>query len=158
MILLTIWTIYGNLYCNNKNCTSCSQGYLTGPQCLSQCPTGYLYNSTLNSCSGKGSTLYSVLFSTQQNYTNNTIASFITYNLTSFDDPSRINPIPTKERGFYFANTSSLQHRFYLSLGYQFSVDFAIRILQPGVIFELLDEYNTQYITTIATETDIIIK
>ena len=141
--------VSGNAYCAEQNCTSCIAPYtLVSYQCLSFCPTGY--NSKGTSCTFSYTTLISVNFLSDINFTENTVNSFVTPNEIAFNDPSKNTPIPTLDRGFYFGSTSQLLNVFPFSIGFSMSYNFVLRILRPGIIFQLLDANDTAYIIATA--------
>ena len=109
VILLIFSVSSANIDCADVNCTSCTTGYLyKGISCLPLCPFGFSSLSVLNRCNGTGQNLFYIEFFAFTEYTSRSIEVFYhPYNL-SFQDQSQKSPIPTIDRGFYFANTSSL--------------------------------------------------
>ena len=100
----------GNLYCATSACTSCISGYfLFGTSCMAICPTGYYQNSTSNQCAALASQdVFYINFFEFLEYNATSIGNFSHPQNLPFIDQGKASPIPTRERGFYFANTSTL--------------------------------------------------
>ena len=118
-----------NYNCNTPSCATCSSGlnYLS-KSCLSTCPQGYLSNGVSCQCSSCSLTLFSVSFYQYRDFSANTVGVFRTPSNLAFSDSSQAAPIPTKERGFYFATTSSLISNTIGAVGPDFSIALAIRV------------------------------
>ena len=99
-----------NLYCTNSSCTSCSAGYyLLQTSCLALCPTGYTSNTSSKSCVASGSAeVFYLTFYNFFQYTASSIGNFQSPNNLPFNNQNKASPIPTSDRGFYFASSSKL--------------------------------------------------
>ena len=125
--------------CVGSSCSSCSAGYLYYNTCLSLCPSGFTQNSNPNICSPTSLTnLFNINFWIYTSFAAKTVGGFqYPGGTTSFNDPSRCTPIPTKERGFYFASTSMLRYGSSLIPAPNFTLRFSIRVVASGTIFQI---------------------
>ncbi|CAG9326437.1 unnamed protein product [Blepharisma stoltei] len=129
--------------CTNP-CASCSSGILIGNLlCVDGCPS----TSTLSgsACSAPSGLLFSVDFTTQQSLTASSIGEFSTQSSTAFISPSKITPLPTLDRGFYFEGSSSLIDNNSYIPSYLFTLNIWIRPISPGTILSV-SSGGTEYI------------
>ena len=108
--VLLITSASSSYNCLYSNCTACESGYLfNSVGCLDLCPSTYTLNTATNNCTASTSqNLFYMSFNSFQNFTASSIPPFSHPLGLPFNDPQRLSPIPTKERGFYFASTSKL--------------------------------------------------
>lgn len=105
------------------------------------CPTSY--NIIDSSCIASLSTqLFYLDFS--QFYTLNAISinGFSHPKGVDFIDSGRESPIPTKERGFYFVNTSRLVADESYTLAPDHSIAFLIKAFETGTVIEIVNNWT----------------
>ena len=109
--LLMVQLALSNLYCFDSTCSPCTSGYLYNTHsCLLMCPTGFTQSSSPNQCTASSSqSVFYVNFWEFGDYEASSIGSFSHPTGLSFSTATQLSPIPTMERGFYFASTSSLK-------------------------------------------------
>ena len=141
--LLIIKLCFSNLYCADSSCSSCTSGYLYNTySCLPICPTGFTQVS--NQCTASSSlTVFYVYFWDFGNYGASSIGSFSHPLGSLFSNSNHLSPIPTKDRGFYFATTSSLVSTANWILAPDFTLRFAIKILTDGIVFQAVSGSTT---------------
>ena len=104
--------VFSNINCIYVGglCTKCNEGYrYNNVSCVPYCPTGSATNNITMACeTSEYMTVFSTAFSDYTNYSAKSVGIFNSPNNISFNDTSRLSPIPTYDRGFYFENTSSL--------------------------------------------------
>lgn len=109
-------------------CNSCASTYnYKSVVCLDNCPKGYNENS--NTCVEdvtSSKTFMDVRFYQIHDFTQSTVDYFQASN--SFDHSSKLQPIPTKERGFYFFQTSSLTGIALDIIGPDLTIKLLIRV------------------------------
>ena len=135
LILLIAIATSSNLYCADSVCSSCTSGYLYNTySCLPLCPTGFTQSS--NQCTASSSlSVFYLNFWDFGNYAATSIGSFNHPSGLSFSDSGQGSPIPTKERGFYFASTSRLKSTANWIFAPDFTLRLAIKIINDGVVF-----------------------
>ena len=139
IIILVFTTAEANINCAGSSCSYCLSGYLyNSTSCLSLCPTGYPASST-TCISINNPNLFSLNFFQSTSFASSTIGSFSTPYSISFDDQSRLSPIPTKSQGFYFASTSQLAASQSWVLGPDYSLRIAFLAVADGTIFQIND-------------------
>ena len=112
--MLFVWIlrfVSANLYCSPTQCTSCSQMYLyNSTSCINLCPTGYSLDSSQTNCLQTGSlTLFAIDCGSYSKFKSNSIESFSHPLGYSFNNPSRVTPVPIITQGLYFVETSLLE-------------------------------------------------
>jgi hypothetical protein len=143
IVFLTIFSLlpqpWANLYCIGSGCTSCSQGYrYQSKSCLSVCPTGYMLDSSLTSCTSSSSqSLFSLQFSYFYDFSASQIADFAHPQGISFSDTGKNSPVPTVDRGFYFVSTSGLISNTLYIPAPDFTLRMLIKINADGKLFQI---------------------
>ena len=102
------------------------------------CPTGYYQNSTSNQCAALASQdVFYINFFEFLEYNATSIGNFSHPQNLPFIDQGKASPIPTRERGFYFANTSTLNSTvpWVFSPTFYFRINFNIQ--SDGVMFTI---------------------
>ena len=140
-------------------CTSCIQNYFlsspTGSVCVGACPTGYTLDSPSNTCLDPSTVPYFLFqsdFSTPTSVTANTIGGFSTP-LANFQTAG--GPVLTKDRGMYIPQGA------YLTLDTRpipsplFAIIMWVRVLDPGVIFQITGDTQYLVIEVAATESSL---
>ena len=127
-----------NINCADSSCSSCTTGYLYNSlSCLPLCPTGFIQTSSPNTCTASSSqSLFYLNFWEFRQFGVSSIGNFQHPGGLLFDDSQHLTPIPTNERGFYFASTSRLVSTSSYVLGPDLTLRFCIRIKADGTIFE----------------------
>ena len=128
LLLLSSVSAY-NIGCQETSCSTCTPSTLyqfQSKSCLVSCPTGYSESSTRCYKSSSGQSLISTQFYQQLDFEASTVGDFETESSDAFSNPLRLNPIPTKERGFYFDTNSGLKSS---KLNQYLAPDLTIRLL-----------------------------
>ena len=125
-----------NQFCVDSSCTSCSSGNLyLSKSCLSVCPT--TFSTSSQTCiSSSSNTVFEVDLFKYHDYSVNTIGDFTTNNNEVFSNINQITPVPTKDRGFYFVDSSEgLKYKSTLVPAPDFSIKFLINFSVAGLVF-----------------------
>ena len=140
VLLLSIICKAKNIGCSNSACTSCNSGYLYNSlSCLPLCPTGFTQSSSPKICTNTTNVnLFQLNFWNFYEFAASSIDQFQHPSGLPFQDPNRQSPIPTIDRGFYFADTSSLVSTTNFILAPDFSLRLWINIKTDGTIFEAI--------------------
>ena len=138
LLLILALCIASNINCGDSSCTYCLSGYLyQSASCLPLCPTGYTQNSSPNTCSAAASqNIFYLNFYGFRHFSATSIDNFEHPSGLQFQDALRQSPIPTVDRGFYFASTSRLVSTVNYILGPDLTLSFCIYIITDGTIFE----------------------
>ena len=107
LLIVLVSSSYNCLY---SNCTVCISGYMyNSVGCLDLCPSTFQLNNITNNCiSNVPQLLFHLSFGLFHDFSASSIFPFNHPLGLPFSDSQRLSPIPTKERGFYFAQTSQL--------------------------------------------------
>lgn len=146
-LCLIFLLVQGNIDCVDVSCSGCITGYhYKEYSCLDICPTGYIQNTSPNTCVASSSQdLFLIRFASSLILTESIIDNFSHPRGERFNNPNELSPLPTKDRGFYFANTSSLVSIQNWVLAPDFSLKFSIILLGDGVIFEAISGEITYF-------------
>ena len=129
-----------NINCADSSCSSCTIGYLYNSiSCLPLCPSGYTQSSSPNACAAVTQSLFYLNFWEFREFAVTSIGNFQHPTGLQFQDSAKLSPIPTMERGFYFASTSRLMSNVNYIIGPDFTLRLCIRIKADGTIFEATD-------------------
>ena len=140
--LSTVSSLY---YCDTWNateCLSCSTVYLVSSVCTIVCPSGYSTVGSVCNYTGSPPILFTVDFSQLTNLQNTGIGPFLNYNnsgtLLTFNSTPILTPMPTLDRGFYFAATSVMNtvESSYIPSPDQ-TIKMWIKIIKEGYIFSI---------------------
>lgn len=86
----------------------------------------------------------STAFFTFLSFSDSSIGNFQHPEGLPFSDPGEGSLIPTKDRGFYFSETSQLVSSVNCIFAPDFSIGFSIKILAPGTILTIVSGSSTQ--------------
>ena len=129
-----------HLNCWSNECYNCTEGKLNFEKtnCLDICPTGYTKSDILKNCNDTKiqKNLFEVDFKSNLNYYSSSIGDF-THPYKFPFKYDRNGPIPTKDRGFYFSNTSRLTTSKQPILAPSFICGLVLKVLYPGNIFSV---------------------
>ena len=132
VLLAMLYSVAGvNYQCNADPCTSCAGGLhlYNSTSCVTTCPTGFTSAVGVCTCTAPCTpNIFSVQFYQHLDFTTNTIPGFTSSLVTYFSDQTRLSPIPTKDRGFYFDVTSSIASTASLVVGPDFSLTLVFRV------------------------------
>ncbi|CAG9335204.1 unnamed protein product [Blepharisma stoltei] len=131
------------IFCDSSSCavpcTLCSTGYslIGNLLCVETCPSNSVFSSTpIPSCSSPFGQVFTIDFTTQKDLTAKTVASFSNLSNLQFGDSNQNTPLPTVDRGFYFASTSAIENSNIYIPSYLFTMNIWIfPISFSGVIF-----------------------
>jgi hypothetical protein len=144
LIFLVFYTAHSvNQYCADSSCSSCTSGYnYLSKSCLSICPSTYETNS--QSCQSQTSNdVFKIDLFKYQDYSTSTVGDFTSFNNKNFNYYEETTGIPTKDRGFYFKDTSvGLKHISSKVPAPDLTLKFLIKFFSAGVIFSLNDGAN----------------
>ena len=121
---------------NPTDCLNCRPDYLLlGNECLEDCPLGYTLNNS--NCIRVSNILISFeLDMILDNFTTTNNVKFYTGNDFMFYPEAGTNdPIPAKNRGYYFNGTSYMRSDPIL-LPFHCTFSLWVRILKPGILIE----------------------
>ena len=157
MLIFFIATVLANLECIDSPCTACSSQYfLYSQSCLATCPYGYTASGTV--CT-KSSSLeffnecFDLFLTYKTSYIGN---SFVTFSGELLTNQSKTSPVPTRDRGIYFENTSKAKSKELIVPAPDFTISIIFHILFPGVLMEArINSIN--FFVIAATTTQILI-
>ena len=116
-------------------CTSCNLPYvLYGNICISQCPSGYSYNSATQACTFIGGFVFVFIPYNNITLANSSTFIFESNNINTYPIFSNNNPIPVYNRGYYFTSNSSIISNEYIIAPY-FSIAVWIRFISDGDVY-----------------------
>ena len=137
-----------NTNCNSPICSECISGYnyekLT---CLQICPEGYSILQVSCVQQAKTPFIRMKLFRFLD-VSASQVSDFQHPDGLPFGDLQRKSPIPTKDRGFYFQNTSSLVSTKNWVLAPTFFVNFLLKVHEEGKIFSCSNGNSTFFEVT----------
>ncbi|CAG9326438.1 unnamed protein product [Blepharisma stoltei] len=127
--------------CTNP-CSSCNTGfYLIGSLlCVDACPSNsnaIMLPGSVFGCTAPSGILFSIDFSSQQDLTAHNIGEFMTPSSIAFNSLTKVTPLPTLDRGFYFEGSSGLIDTYNWIPSYLFSLNVWILPISPGVILSV---------------------
>ncbi|CAG9335195.1 unnamed protein product [Blepharisma stoltei] len=145
----------------NGNYCDCSSSYYLADNkvCVNSCPSLFVAypgipSSSGNTCDapyGNDAILFELKFSSIQDLTAtyiensaNSIEKFLNPNSISFNSPTQNSPLPTIDRGFYFAATSSMTSDHNYNPALYFTLNLWIKPLASGEILNVMLS-STQY-------------
>ncbi|OMJ79754.1 hypothetical protein SteCoe_20140 [Stentor coeruleus] len=136
---------YANLYCSDSYCSYCTQGFLyNSASCLSICPSGYSENLSSYTCEEQSSSIiFKEAFISITKWNTFETTYFMHPEGLNFDDPNKLSPIPTFDRGFYFEHTSRLVSINSFVPSPSFSICTIIKMISDGTIVEIKDSTTT---------------
>ena len=137
ILFITLSLSAGNIYCSDSNCSLCTQGFkYSNVACVLHCPEGSLKSDS--HCEiGSQDPFIKLKFAEFLDYTAASISDFQHPLGLSFNNSGKLSPIPTKERGFYFASTSSLVSNRNWIIGPICFLHILVKIDQEGGIFKV---------------------
>ncbi|OMJ79755.1 hypothetical protein SteCoe_20141 [Stentor coeruleus] len=137
--------VYANLYCSDSYCSYCTQGFLYNyVSCLPMCPNGYDEDLSLYSCEEQDdTTVFKESFPSTTKWNTFETTYFMHPEGLTFDDPNKLSPIPTFDRGFYFEQTSRLVSINSFVPGPDFRIGLVVKIISDGTIVEIKDSTKT---------------
>ena len=154
MILLRANSL--NINCNSPICSECISGYnYENMSCLHICPEGYSLIRASCVQQVKSPFILLKLFRFLDVSANH-VSDFQHPDGLPFGDLQRKSPIPTKDRGFYFQNTSSLFSTTNWVLAPTFFVNFLLKVHDEGKIFSCSNG-NTTFFEVTYESTEIIL-
>ncbi|CAG9335149.1 unnamed protein product [Blepharisma stoltei] len=175
LFITKIWLTFSCCPYNSLNwgalgctCQSSSKYYADSKICLTGCPSLFSPDhdgvSVLFWCdtpSGDDAILFTLPFSTVQDVTGTYIASstgsadhFVNPSSVSYNSATRTSPLPTLDRGFYFATTSGIIGSQSYTPALYFTLNMWIIPLSSGEILNVISG-STQYLRIYADSTSV---
>ena len=139
-ITFTFYPALANFDCLANPCVSCSSGYnFQSVSCLPICPAGFAIAG--NKCNpGQSQDLFNINFISFRNFDASSIVSFSHPKMYKFSNETRVTPIPTIDRGFYFFSSYYLISNTSWVLSPRFCIGIYYKALNPGILFQVSDD------------------
>ena len=145
LIVLLFVLSQANLHCTNIYCKTCTKFYnYRNISCLEYCPTGYKLNGTYCQPSGDD-ILFSINFMSYRKFNTNSIEYFSHPNKYNFNNLTKVTPVVTIDRGFYFFSSSFLVSNTSWILAPDFCIGIFLKVITPGLILQIKDNFNNYF-------------
>ena len=134
-----------NSFCFDSACKNCTNFKLNfdSSNCLDLCPKGFEPIENNTKCNATSiRTLFALEFHQEKRYSISSIGDFYHPDRANFQN-NKMGPIPTKDRGFYFSDTSRLLTSKSYILAPNFGLGIIIRVISPGTIFSIINGTDT---------------
>ena len=134
---------FQNLYCYSSECTNCTLGYnYLSLSCLLYCPWGYALK--VDKCSPVSTLdLFTINFASFRKFNESSINSFSNPENYTFNNLTKVTPLVTIDRGFYFYSSSYLLSATSWVIAPNFCFTMFLRPVDTGIIFQVKNETTT---------------